>query len=85
MTSAPSRGETDDQSLSLRSATPLQLQTFRVICQPQAVEEDVIQRTSFSGASVRLTCGRHRRPPGTMPDVAYPSMTGQADRATNDE
>ena len=63
MTSAPSRGETDDQSLSLRSATALQLQTFRVICQPQAVEEDVIQRTSFSGASVRLTCGRHRRPP----------------------
>ena len=85
MTSAPSRGETDDQSLSLRSATALQLQTFRVICQPQAVEEDVIQRTSFSGASVRLTCGRHRRGPGTMPDVAYPSMAEQADRATNDE
>ena len=80
MTSAPSRGETDDQSLSLRSATALQLQAFRVICQPQAVEEDVIQ-WSISPVDVRKTPAA----PGTMPDVAYPSMTGQADRATNDE
>lgn len=81
MTSAPSRGETDDQSLSLRSATALQLQTFRVICQPQAVEEDVIQ-WSISPVDVRKTPAP---PPGTMPDVAYPSMAEQADRATNDE
>lgn len=163
MTSAPSRGETDDQSLSLRAATVLQLQTFRVICQPQAVEQGFIhwsispvevQKTPeeippvyalvgdlaigaeewFVGATagivfavaddeaheiatredleavaqrygpwaarvlwdhvsaaartVSALChGSASRIdiPGTMPDATYPSMTGQADRAANDE
>ena len=146
MTSAPSRGETDDQSLSLRSATVLQLQTFRVICQPQAVEQGFIhwsispvevQKTSeeippvyalvgdlaigaeewFVGATASIVFAVAQRYgpwaarvlwdhvsaaartvsalchgsaslidiPGTMPDVAYPSMAEQADRATNDE
>lgn len=41
--SAPSSDETSDQHFSLRSATVLQLQTFRVICQPQDIEEDFVQ------------------------------------------
>ena len=144
MTSAPSRGETDDQGLALRSATVLQLQTFRVICQPQAMEQGFIhwsispvevQKTPeeippvyalvgdlaigaeewFVGATagivfavaddeaheiatrdhvsaaartVSALChGSASRIdiPGTMPDATYPSMTGQADRAANDE
>ena len=43
MMSAPSSDETSDQRFSLRSATVLQLQTFRVICQPQDIEEDFVQ------------------------------------------
>lgn len=43
MMSAPSSDETSDQRLSLRSATVLQLQTFRVICQPQDMEEEFVQ------------------------------------------
>ena len=43
MMSAPSSDETSDQRFSLRSATVLQLQTFRVICQPQEIEEDFVQ------------------------------------------
>ena len=43
MMSAPSSDETSDQHFSLRSATVLQLQTFRVICQPQDIEEDFVQ------------------------------------------
>ena len=41
--SVPSSDETSDQHFSLRSATVLQLQTFRVICQPQDIEEDFVQ------------------------------------------
>ena len=43
MMSAPSSDETSDQRFSLRSATVLQLQTFRVICQPQDMEEEFVQ------------------------------------------
>ena len=43
MMSAPSSDETSDQHFSLRSATVLQLQTFRVICQPQDIEKDFVQ------------------------------------------
>lgn len=43
MMSVPSSDETSDQHFSLRSATVLQLQTFRVICQPQDIEEDFVQ------------------------------------------
>lgn len=43
MMSAPSSDETREQRFSLRSATVLQLQTFRVICQPQDMEEDFVQ------------------------------------------
>ena len=43
MMSAPSSDETSNQHFSLRSATVLQLQTFRVICQPQDIEKDFVQ------------------------------------------
>lgn len=43
MMSAPSSDETSDQRFSLRSATVLQLQIFRVICQPQDMEEEFVQ------------------------------------------
>ena len=43
MMSVPSSDETSDQHFSLRSATVLQLQTFRVICQPQDIEKDFVQ------------------------------------------
>lgn len=163
MMSAPSSDETSDQHFSLRSATVLQLQTFRVICQPQDMEENFVHwRISpievqmvqeeaapiyalvgdlaigagewFVGATASVVfaasddkvdetamrgdltaVAQHYGPwaarvlwdhvsaaartvsalchgsaslidiPGTMPDATYPSMTEQADHATNDE
>lgn len=40
MTTAPDPGTSSDRALSPRSAAVLQLRTFRVICQPQDVEDD---------------------------------------------
>ena len=70
MMSAPSSDETSDQHFSLRSATVLQLQTFRVICQPQDIEKD------FSGASARLKCRwrRKRRLRSTLSSAILPSV-----------
>ncbi|WP_315584116.1 hypothetical protein [Actinomyces viscosus] len=56
MTVRSNPDEAKDQSFPLRSATVLQIQTFRVICQPQDMEEDFVQ-WNISPVEVQMAPG----------------------------